>query len=222
MNPMGSSYVERGPVGFWANDDYLRELMRGMAEGVDVLPDPPPWLREARDEWRRDLAAKRTVGVVLDLDALATSSERVAALEKLAARARPAEKPESLFAEVVAALRQLLKGEWTMNAATSPVLPRVPKFQEWLHDNPEHQMIFLCWVRLENEQFRNEPGESTADRLCVDAWESKDVRVRAAWEALTRPQHLSALELWYKPAEMNPMARASTEAALRECRARQL
>jgi hypothetical protein len=89
-------------------------------------------------------------------------------------------------------------------------------------DDPEIDRIFQCWVALENAQYvRRSPHDDILSRLAMSPWESTDEQVRSAWAALTRPSNLVALEKWAADFEKrNPSAKESTDAALRECRAR--
>lgn len=223
---MSSSFVELRGRGIWVNDVLLREFARGIAEMVDRLPGSEPWMFDARDHWHRE--AEQVQGwICLELDRFATTPERSENLARLVNCAmgrleRLVTPPHPLgwLEDVYWALLELLSDAKESTARTSPVYPRHPLFQVWPAEDHEQAMIWQYWIYLERERFRLEPGESTIDRLLVPSWESKDPRVMAAWEALTRPSHLAALERWYRPAEMNPEAKAATEAALKECRAR--
>jgi len=88
--------------------------------------------------------------------------------------------------------------------------------------DPETDRIFQFWVALENAQYlRRSPDDDVLARLTMSPWESTDDQVRSAWTALTQPSNLPALEKWAGEFEkMNPSAKESTDAALRECRSR--
>jgi hypothetical protein len=89
-------------------------------------------------------------------------------------------------------------------------------------DDRELDRIFQFWVALENAQFvRRSPDDDVLARLATCPWESADEQVRAAWSALTEPSNLTALQEWAAQFErMNPSAKESTDAAIRDCRAR--
>ena len=129
--------------------------------------------------------------------------------------------PVEWFLQVVEALERLLKGELNTTALDSPVIPNVPIFQEWSHVDRHHARMFQLWVQLEREVYKPEPGENALDRIVAPPWESRDRRICAAWDELTHPNNLRALEMWYSPENMNPMAKEYTEEALRVCRKRQ-
>jgi hypothetical protein len=230
---VGSSYVEHGAAGFWAYDAYVLHLMRLLAEEVDRLTAPEPWLLEAREHWQGQLQAGGTGWFSPELNRFATSSERTATLLQFA---RPIQEgvesgstsldpigpiPKDWFLQVVEAFALLLRGEWPREVVSCSVLPRIPERPVWSDARPELATISRCWARLEDVQVQPRPGESTLNRLLLDPWDSKDAQIQAAWAALTQPVHLSGLETWYRPDRMNPIAMAWTEAALRACRARQ-
>lgn len=244
---MGSSFVELGSRGFWCNDRHAQLLFHLLADEIDRLDGPEPWLIEARRHWREQCEIDGVGCFSANLDQYAVTSERNAAVLALAERVLEATRqrvtsiaevkgrtprlglsrsyvgdiPKEWFLQVAEAFLLLLRGELQTTASSGFVLPRIPQYQEFSAMGPEQAMIFQFWVRLEREQFKPEPGESVIDRLSMEPWESQDPRIKAAWEALTHPSHLSALEMWYQPKGMNPTARAYTEAALRDCRARQ-
>lgn len=244
---MGSSFVSLGSFGFWCNDGHLQLLMHLLAEEIERTEGSEPWLIEARDYWR-DQCWLEAIGCFSpDFERFAANSDQASRLHQIVkrvhagiqARITPLSEiqsrqsrhgktrsfvgdvPKEWFLQVTEAASRLLDGTLKTTASTSPVFPRLPIYQEWSTVDHDRAMVFQLWVHLEREQFRPEPGESAIDRLLIPPWESKDRRVKAAWELLTRPEHLHALELWYQPHEMNPMAREYTEAALRVCRARQ-
>lgn len=244
---MGSSFVGLGPFGFWCNDGHLQLLMHLLAEEIERSEASEPWLIEARDYWRDQCWLEAVGHFSPDFQRFAATSDQALRLHRIARRVHAGiqdrrtplseilsresrrgrtrtfvgDVPKEWFLQVTEAATRLLDGTLKTTASTSPVFPRLPLYQEWSAVDHDRAMIFQFWVHLEREQFRPEPGESAIDRLLIPPWESKDRRLQAAWELLTRPEHLPALELWYQPDDMNRMAREYTEAALRACRARQ-
>jgi hypothetical protein len=75
------------------------------------------------------------------------------------------------------------------------------------------QRMFVLWSNLEKAVW--ESGEP----LGPEPWESRNDKVRSAWDELTRPSNLEGLELW-AGGELNAAAREATNRALRECRSR--
>jgi hypothetical protein len=75
------------------------------------------------------------------------------------------------------------------------------------------QRMFTLWSALQKAVW--ESGEA----LGPEPWESRNDKVRAAWDELTRPSNLEGLELW-AGGDLNATARAATDRALWECKSR--
>jgi hypothetical protein len=75
------------------------------------------------------------------------------------------------------------------------------------------QRMFALWSNLEKAVW--ESGEA----LGPEPWESRNDKVRSAWDELTRPSNLEGLELWAS-GDLNATAREATNRALRECKSR--
>jgi hypothetical protein len=62
---------------------------------------------------------------------------------------------------------------------------------------------------------------TTGEPLPNQPWEAAEAKIQAAWETLTRPENLAALEAWGRGREsFNAWARERTEEAIRVCRSR--
>jgi hypothetical protein len=81
-----------------------------------------------------------------------------------------------------------------------------------------HDMQML-WRNLERVRHSPRGDESVLERLQADPWEHDDPAVREAWNALTRPEHLSGLRAWWRP-DMNRTALRFTEKAIEDAQAR--
>ncbi|MBI2922387.1 MAG: hypothetical protein HYY18_15145 [Planctomycetes bacterium] len=79
--------------------------------------------------------------------------------------------------------------------------------------------IQKLWVAMERAMFEPRPGETLVDRLKARPWNSDAPAVRKAWDDLTHPANLVALERW-AAGDMNPSAREITDEALKVCRER--
>jgi hypothetical protein len=55
---MGTSCTWYGPLDFWARDRTVELWLYLLVRTIDSGPEPPPWLRDARDDWY----AQATVG----------------------------------------------------------------------------------------------------------------------------------------------------------------
>ena len=82
--------------------------------------------------------------------------------------------------------------------------------------------LYLLWAAVD-EQLLNEIRRClVADEpLPNQPWEATGPDLLAAWERLTRPENLAALEEWGRDrASFNAHARECTEEAIRVCRSR--
>lgn len=80
------------------------------------------------------------------------------------------------------------------------------------------QEMFQLWVNLSTARLRKEVFER---EMKTNPWESDDPQVKAAWDALTHPSNLAALEYWGRePERMNVVAQEATAKAIEFCRKR--
>ena len=75
------------------------------------------------------------------------------------------------------------------------------------------------WIALERALFEPIEGEDILDRLNKKPWNCKSAAVKKAWDELTRPNNLRALQKWASE-PMNPSAREITTEALKACERR--
>ncbi len=146
---MGSSFTTYRGVGFWSCDASIELWLYLLAEEVRQLAAPPEWLGTAADDWQFEATIGIAGCVSARLDEHAPTPERAAVLVELAERALtrlpergsilPADwlntlglggpgatfmrdVPTEMFIRVGEAFIQLLRGEITWDAATSPLL----------------------------------------------------------------------------------------------------
>ena len=80
------------------------------------------------------------------------------------------------------------------------------------------QKIFQLWVNLSKARWRKEIVEV---EMKTNPWDSNDPQVKAAWDALTHPNNLAALEYWDRePEKMNAVAHEVAAKAIACCRKR--
>ena len=78
------------------------------------------------------------------------------------------------------------------------------------------RQIFELWVELSRARYRKDVFEQ---EMKTNPWESNDLQVKAAWDKLTQPINLAALEQWgSEPQKMNPAAQHATAKAIECCR----
>lgn len=75
------------------------------------------------------------------------------------------------------------------------------------------------WIALEKALFEPIPGETLADRLGKRPWNCDLPAVKAAWDGMTHPNNLAALQKWASE-PMTPSIREITDAAIRVCEER--
>ena len=144
---MGTSFVEFRNKGFWVRDSGLEVWLHFLATEIDRLPSLSPWHCQLRDHWYQQAQSGAVGCLWAGLDDFVTTSEQVgaviqlceAALQTLASygdvipqhylNTIASEGSEwsrdvavDIFARVGHAFIQLLRGELTTDAATSPVV----------------------------------------------------------------------------------------------------
>jgi hypothetical protein len=144
---MGTSFVEYRTKGFWARDSDLEVWLHFLASEIDRLPSPSEWHYQLRDHWYQQ-AQSGAVGCLwagLD-DFIATNEQVIASIQLCEAALRTLasygdvipqaylnaiasegiewsrDVPVDFFSRVGHAFIQLLRGELTTDAATSPVI----------------------------------------------------------------------------------------------------
>jgi hypothetical protein len=83
------------------------------------------------------------------------------------------------------------------------------------------EKIHPFWAAVDNSMHTPLEGEILLQKTDQKPWESSFPDVKAAWAALTAPEHLSLLEWWASRGSLNPVAEEATKRALADCRARQ-
>ena len=91
--------------------------------------------------------------------------------------------------------------------------------REPMHEDPEIDRVFWLWVALSNARCSG-ASEDAMNRLADPSWDSRYPEIRDAWDALTHPDNLTALEAWDAMGPKNPVAAEATAKALERCRAR--
>ena len=88
-------------------------------------------------------------------------------------------------------------------------------------DLEELHRIRILWLELSRARWDVKAIESSdADRTRIPVWESEDSKIRSAWQVLTAPSNLEALEAWFEQQDMNQTARETALEAIRCCRTR--
>jgi hypothetical protein len=72
---MGSTYVDFHGQGFEASDATLEVWLLLLVDEIDRLENPPPWLKEIREEWYIQGTAGFGFGVMPGLDQFVTGPE---------------------------------------------------------------------------------------------------------------------------------------------------
>ena len=144
---MGTSFVRFRTKGFWARDSGLEVWLHFLAAEIDRLPTPSLWQRQLRDHWYQQAQSGAVGSLWAGLDELVTTHEQVvaviqlcqAALQSLASygdvipqdylNAIASEGSQwtrdvavDIFTSIGYAFIQLLRGELTTDAATSPLI----------------------------------------------------------------------------------------------------
>ncbi|HYF00836.1 MAG TPA: hypothetical protein VEJ18_18080 [Planctomycetota bacterium] len=227
---MGKTFVEYRGKGFFLHTGHLELLVHLLAQEVDRLPDAPPWLRRLQAHWCEHATSGAIDIVLLFLDEPLTSPERVALVLQVAenvrrsilARTTPFSEekavnrfgravsltgdiPKTWAVQGVEALIKLLKGELRPDDGRL-TLPKIEFYESLVPPDRAVQDVARLWLALERARFTPEPDEVVFERVSQEPWDSRCPPIRAAWDALTAPDHLPALQRWADLMRANPAA----------------